>query len=526
MVCENFNCVIMLMMLFKTTAVILGCCSILYLVLWLCHRLALRHYKKVPGPKPIMVLGNISKFGRMYSRKMMHHPGVYVLQAISGTCHLFRKEGFFIVWMSYFPILSVFKAELIELILSSSTSLEKSFEYSYLHQWLGCGLLTSTGSKWRSRRKLLTPSFHFRILDDFLPTFNEQSLVLVRKLRELKDADHVDIMPLVVLCTLDMVCETVMGVSIGAQTGENPKYVQAVHNLGDALIERVTRPLLWPDFLFKMSGAGQAWNRDLKTLHSFTEKVIREKKASLLSKGGKMSESEDELRLGGKKRQALMDLLLDMHVNGQQIMEEDIREEVDTFMFEGHDTTAMGITFALYCIGLHPQVQRKVQEELDAIFDGDARRHVTIDDVRNMKYLECVLKESQRLYPSVPFIGRVLNEDLKMSNVVLPKGTTIHCHIQSLHRDPEWFPNPEAFDPDRFLPENLLDRHPFAYIPFSAGPRNCIGQKFALLEEKVVISNILRNFTAVSLDPRDKVLLKMEFVLRPAQPIRMKFIPR
>ncbi|CAL1295766.1 unnamed protein product [Larinioides sclopetarius] len=88
---------------------------------------------------------------------------------------------------------------------------------------------TSTGSKWRSRRKLLTPSFHFRILDDFLPTFNEQSLVLVKKLRELKDADHVDIMPLVVLCTLDMVCETVMGVSIGAQTGENPKYVQAVH---------------------------------------------------------------------------------------------------------------------------------------------------------------------------------------------------------------------------------------------------------------------------------------------------------
>ncbi|GBO11572.1 Cytochrome P450 4C1, partial [Araneus ventricosus] len=120
--------------------------------------------------------------------------------------------------------------------------------------------------------------------------------------------------------------------------------------------------------------------------------VIREKKASLLSKGGKVSEAEDESRLGGKKRQALMDLLLDLHVNGQQIMEQDIREEVDTFMFEGHDTTAMGITFALYCIGLYPQVQKKIQEELDAIFDGDARRPVTIDDVRNMKYLECVLK--------------------------------------------------------------------------------------------------------------------------------------
>ncbi|GBM97337.1 Cytochrome P450 4V2, partial [Araneus ventricosus] len=265
----------MLMMLFSTAAVVLGCCSIVYLVLWLLHRIALRHYKKVPGIKPVMVVGNIYRLGRMYSKQLMHHPGVYILQGINGTCHLFRKEGFFVVWMSLFPIVSVIKAELIELILNSNTSLEKSFEYSYLHQWLGRGLLTSTGSKWRTRRKLLTPSFHFRILDDFVPTFNEQSLVLVRKLRELRDADHVDIMPLVVLCTLDMVCETVMGVSIGAQTGENPKYVQAVHNLGDALLERVASPLLWPDFIFRLSRTGRGWNRDLKTLHNFTDKVKR-----------------------------------------------------------------------------------------------------------------------------------------------------------------------------------------------------------------------------------------------------------
>ncbi|GIX80218.1 cytochrome P450 4C1 [Caerostris extrusa] len=200
----------------------------------------------------------------------------------------------------------------------------------------------------------------------------------------------------------------------------------------------------------------------------------------------------------------------------------------------GHDTTAMGITFALYCIGLYPRVQERVHEELDDIFEGDQERPVTVDDVRNMKYLECAEGshsaqwgiEAQRLFPSVPLIGRVLNEDVKYKDIVIPKGTTINCHITSHHRNPETFPNPEVFDPDRFSPDNVLDRHPFAFIPFSAGPRNCIGQKFALLEEKVVISNILRRFTALSLDPRDKVLLKMEFVLRPAGQIRMKFIPR
>ncbi|GIX83082.1 cytochrome P450 4C1, partial [Caerostris extrusa] len=412
------------------------------------------------------------------------------------------------------------------IILSSNTSLEKSFEYTFLERWLGKGLLTSTGKKWRSRRKLLTPSFHFRILEDFLQTFNDQSLILLKKLQTLQNEECVDISPLVVLCTLDIVCETVMGVQIGAQKGENLEYVTAVHNLAHFFNQRVIRPWLWSDVLFRLTSSGRGFDRDLNILHKFTGKVIREKKEEKLTQK-KLSDSQegaDEFR--GKERQALMDLLLDMHLNGQQLTEKDIQEEVDTFMFEGHDTTAMGIIFALYCIGLYPKIQERIHDELDAIFGNDSQRPISMDDVRNMKYLECTIKESQRLFPSVPVIGRKLNEDIEYNGMVIPKDTTLHCNMVSVHRLESVYPNSEIFDPERFSTENSLDRHPYAYIPFSAGPRNCIGQKFALLEEKVVVSTLLRYFKVVSLDPRDRFHVKVEFTLRPAQPVRMKFIAR
>ncbi|GBN13503.1 Cytochrome P450 4C1 [Araneus ventricosus] len=449
-----------------------------------------------------------------------------ILEQILGYDLIFQKSGFQCVWLGWSPMIAVYSPELLEVILSSTTSLEKSAEYSFLHRWLGHGLLTSTGPKWRSRRKLLTPCFHFRILDDFLPTLNDHSLVLVKKLQSLQDEDYVDITPLMVLCSLDIVCETVMGTQIGAQKGENSDYVTAVHSLGDFFNQRFVRPWLWFDSLFKISSFGRKFDRDLSILHNFTEKVIREKKKERMCQGHVAHDQVADDEIKNKRRRALMDLLLDLHFNGHQLSEEDIKEEVDTFMFEGHDTIAMGITFALYCIGLHPDLQRKIHEELDGIFSNNKQRPITMDDVRSMKYLECTIKESQRLYPSVPMIGRKLDEDIHYQGYVIPKGVTVHCRIIGMHRRDDIYENAEIFNPDRFMPQNVLKRHPYAFLPFSAGPRNCIGQRFAMLEEKVVISNILRHFRIKSLDPRDKFHIKIEFTLRPDQPVRLQFIPR
>lgn len=139
-----------------------------------------------------------------------------------------------------------------------------------------------------------------------------------------------------------------------------------------------------------------------------------------------------------------------------------------------------------------------------------------------MKHLERVIKESMRLYPPVPFIGRILSEDVQLDQYTLPKGTAIKLAIYYLHRDTRFFPEPETFDPSRFLPENTVSRHPYAYLPFSAGPRNCVGQKFAMYEEKSVLSSVIRNYKITSIEKRDEINLISELILRTHHGINVK----
>lgn len=119
-----------------------------------------------------------------------------------------------------------------------------------------------------------------------------------------------------------------------------------------------------------------------------------------------------------------------------------------------------------------------------------------------------------------------INEDLFFFKIILVSETTVIVVTFALHRDPKYFPNPEVYNPDRFLPENSIGRNPYAYVPFSAGPRNCIGQKFALMEEKIVLASIFREFHATALDPREKISFVHELVTRPKVPMRFTFKSR
>lgn len=163
-----------------------------------------------------------------------------------------------------------------------------------------------------------------------------------------------------------------------------------------------------------------------------------------------------------------------------------------------------------------------------------------------MNYVERVIKESLRLYPSVPFIQRITDEEVHTyTGYTIPAQSLISIHIYDMHRNAELYPEPNNFDPDRFLPENSQKRHPFAYLPFSAGPRNCIGgypypltgladntyltfagQRFAFMELKSLISSVLRKFVLHPIDTPKSITLMPDLVLRSKRGIRIKFEPR
>ncbi|XP_067119436.1 cytochrome P450 4c3-like [Centruroides vittatus] len=230
---------------------------------------------------------------------------------------------------------------------------------------------------------------------------------------------------------------------------------------------------------------------------------------------------ENKEGFGIKKRRALLDMLLYHHIKNGTLSEEDIREEVDGIMLAGQDTTTMGVSWTLYFLGLHDNFQQKVYEELYHIFGDDVDRKITTDDLKKMKYLECVIKEALRIYPPVPFIFRRNPSSLEVDGYNLPPNSSYVICIHAIHHNPTVFENPEVFDPDRFLPENCEKRNPIAFLPFSAGPRNCIGQKYAMFEMKTILANVLRKFKVYSLDPRDKILVSADIVLRPIFGIRM-----
>jgi cytochrome P450 family 4 len=418
----------------------------------------------------------------------------------------------------------------VEKVLTSSALTEKGDTYNFFVPWLGEGLLISKGKKWQRRRKLLTPSFHFRILEDFLVIFNEQSNVFIEILREdFRGKEGKDICPYISRCTLDIMGETAMDQRFDAQRKKDTPYLNAVNKACEILQYRAIRPWFWINLCFNLTPAGRQFNAAVKTLHDFTDKVIKERQAlGAESPQEKATTDVDEIYWHGKRRLAFLDLLLDAQKNPENnLSDKDIREEVDTFMFEGHDTTSASLGWTVFLLGCHQEFQAKVHEELDRIFEGDRTRPITTKDMAEMKYLEMCIKEALRLFPSVPYFSRTTTTDLVLDDDhTVPAGTDIVLTLMAMQRNADIFNDPNAYIPDRFLPENVAKRHPFAFIPFSAGPRNCIGQKFAIMEEKVILANLFRNFNVEAVESLADITVMTEVITRPKNGFKIRLIER
>jgi cytochrome P450 family 4 len=227
------------------------------------------HCNSIPGPPaPWPILGN--------AMELLLDPDDMFKFLIGFLNDWKRDHPILRFWAGPFPIFMIYTPEAAETLLASNKLIDKCREYDYLHPWLNTGLLTSTGSKWHVRRKMLTPAFHFKILEDFVDIFNEQSRVLVHKLHtspETGNPNGFNIFPFIALCTLDIICDTAMGRNVNAQSHDDSDYVRAVSTISRIVQTRQARPWLQPELFFKLTPFSKIQRQCLETLHGFTDKA-------------------------------------------------------------------------------------------------------------------------------------------------------------------------------------------------------------------------------------------------------------
>ncbi|KXJ72911.1 hypothetical protein RP20_CCG016900 [Aedes albopictus] len=461
--------------------------------------------KQYAGPPALPILGNGLWFLNKQPDEFL--PIIQHLTNVYGDVVRFWQGPQFTLYVG--------NPSMVETIMTNKHLTDKSGEYDYLSNWLGDGLLLSKRQKWHARRKAITPAFHFKILEQFVDVFDRNATELVDVLEKHADSGETfDMFPYVLLYALDVICESAMGTSVNALRNSDSEYVRAVKQAASVSIKRMF-DIIRRTPLFYLTPSYQKLRKALKVLHGYTDNVIVSRRNQLMSKTDVDGEALDEF--GTKKKDAFLDMLLRTNINGKPLTNLEIREEVDTFMFEGHDTTTSAVVFTLFNLAKNPEVQQKVYDEIVSVMGKDPQEPIQLSHLHDLTYTEMAIKETLRLYPSVPLIGRRCIEEITIDGKIIPAGANIIVGIYFMGRDPKYFDNPSQFIPERFEGEVSVEKfNPYKYIPFSAGPRNCIGQKFALNEMKSVISKLLRHYEFI-LPPgsADEPLLASELILKP-----------
>ncbi|XP_047454953.1 cytochrome P450 4B1-like isoform X2 [Mugil cephalus] len=478
------------------------------LTIFLIHRKeVLRNMEAFPGPPAHWLFGHaleLTKTGTILEKVLewgQQYPYAFPVWFGPSVC-----------------VIHIHHPDYVKTILTS-TEPKDDMAYDFLKPWIGDGLLVANGQKWFRHRRLLTPGFHYDVLKPYLKLMAESAETMLDKWESYANSNEVfELSEHVSLMTLDSILKCAFSCNSNCQTeGGTNAYIKAVYELTHLINMRVRTFPYHSNLIFYLSPHGYRYRKALKVAHSHTEEIIRKRKEAL-------KEEKELNRLQAKRNLDFLDiLLLPRDDNKQGLSDEDIRAEVDTFMFEGHDTTASGISFILYCLARHPEHQKICRDEIIEALDG--KDTMEWEDLSKIPYTTMCIKECLRLYPPVPAMSRKITKPVTFfDGRTLPAGSRITTSVFVMHRNAAVWENPNVFDPLRFLPENVSKRSPHTFVPFSAGPRNCIGQNFAMNEMKVVTALTLKRYQLIE-EPNWKPKLISTVVLRFLNGIHIRIKP-
>uniref|UniRef100_A0A452TXS3 Cytochrome P450 3A n=1 Tax=Ursus maritimus TaxID=29073 RepID=A0A452TXS3_URSMA len=459
----------------------------------------------IPGPTPLPFVGTI----------LAYRNGITVFDE---KC--FRKYGR--MWGLYDgrqPVLAITDPDMIKTVLVkecySVFTNRRSFGPT---GFMKSAITLSEDEEWKRIRTLLSPTFTSGKLKEMFPIIGQYGDVLVRNLRkEAEKGNHVMLKDIFGAYSMDVITSTSFGVNIDSLNNPQDPFVENIKKLlkFDFFDPFFFSILLFP-FLTPVFEILNIYLFPKKVTDFFTKSVKRMKESRLKDK---QKHRVDFLQLminsQNSKEMDTHKALSDLELVAQSII----------FIFAGYETTSTSLSFLVYELATHPDVQQKLQEEIDATFPNKALP--TYDALAQMEYLDMVLNETLRLYPIGGRLERLCKKDVEISGVFIPKGTVVMVPVFTLHRDQDLWPEPEEFRPERFSKKNKDSINPYIYLPFGTGPRNCLGMRFAIMNMKLALVRVLQNF---SFKPCKETQIPLKLytqgLIRPEKPIVLKVEPR
>ena len=412
------------------------------------------------GPLPP---GYHSPFATYPMERMQDHAAEFMaeLQAENGDVSMFRMLGH--------PWVLVNDPEAIYDILTKRADKfhKAAINPKIFRSFLGYGILSADGEAWRRNHKMMMPAFHKRRIDEYARVMVEFTHDMMADWQ----ADETrDVCADMNALTLAIVGKTLFDADVRGADAETVG--EAMLTINEVLIEHVQMPIplprWWP------SAKNRRKVKAVDAIDAIVRRTIRSRQAS-----------------GEDRGDLLSMMLLARDENGEGMTETQLRDEAMTIFFAGHETTAHALTWAWYLLSTHPEVAATAQAELDGVLDG---RQPGLEDLKDLQYIEQVVKEVMRLLPSVYVFMREPTEDVVVGGYTRKKGWYILISPFVLHRS-ERFEDPLAFRPERWTKEMEKGLHNGAYVPFSAGPRVCIGKVFAIMELKLILATMLQRVT-------------------------------